>query len=85
LEKPCKCGAFLLIADGVRLLVGAEVMGTKEPSLGDMTAFAREQFGLDPDLDRSAIAQLAAIGLTVQAWRNTCQGRLKSHPLSPVE
>jgi hypothetical protein len=47
------------------------VIGTKEPSLGDMTAFAREQFGLDPDLDRSAIARLAAIGLTVQAWRNT--------------
>lgn len=36
-----------------------------------MTALAREQFGLDPDLDRAAIARLAAIGLTVQAWRNT--------------
>jgi hypothetical protein len=45
--------------------------GTKEPSLGNMTAFAREQFGLDLDLDRVAIARLAAIGLTVQAWRNT--------------
>jgi hypothetical protein len=46
-------------------------MGTEEPSLGDMTAFVREQFGLNPDLDRAAIARLAAIGLTVQAWRNT--------------
>lgn len=46
-------------------------MGTKGPSLGDMTAFAREQFELDSDLDRAAIARLAAIGLTVQAWGNT--------------
>jgi hypothetical protein len=46
-------------------------MGAKEPSLGDLTAFVREQFGLDPDLDGVAMAQLAAIGLTVQAWRNT--------------
>lgn len=46
-------------------------MGTNELGLGDMTAFAREQLGLDPNLDRAEIAQLAAIGLTVQAWRNT--------------
>ncbi len=46
-------------------------MGAREPSLGDLTAFAREQFGLDPTLDRVAMTRLAAIGLTVQAWRNT--------------
>jgi hypothetical protein len=57
--------------EGVRLSFGAVAMGAKEPSLGDLTAFVREQFGLDPDLDRVAMARLAAIGLTVQAWRNT--------------
>jgi len=46
-------------------------MGAKELSLDDLRAFAREQLGLDPDVDRVATARLAAIGLTVQAWRNT--------------
>jgi hypothetical protein len=45
--------------------------GAKEPSLGDLTAFAQAQFGLDPDSDRVPMMGLAAIGLTVQAWRNT--------------
>jgi len=61
----------LFITEGVRLSFGAVAMGAKEPSLGDLIAFVREQFGLDPDLDRMGMARLAAIGLTVQAWRNT--------------
>jgi hypothetical protein len=48
--------------EGVRLSFGAVAMGAKEPSLGDLTAFVREQFGLDPDLDRVAMhgSQLSA-------------------------
>jgi hypothetical protein len=45
-------------------------MGINELSLEQLTGFAREQFGLDFDLDRIAMAKLAAIGLTMHAWRN---------------
>jgi len=62
---------FLFVAEGVCLSFGAVAMWAKEPSLDDLTAFAQEQFGLDPNLDRVAMTRLAAIGLTVQAWRNT--------------
>lgn len=46
-------------------------MEIEEPSLEQLTAWAREQLGLDYDQDGLALAQLAAIGLTIQAWRNT--------------
>jgi hypothetical protein len=54
----------------------------RQPSLDDLTAFAYEQLGLDFDLDRVAMARLAAIGLTVQAWRNTSLENLHAgdHP-----
>jgi hypothetical protein len=47
-----------------------------------LTAFVRAESGLDFDRDRGAIAQLAAIGLTIQAWRNTSLEDLHSgsHP-----
>jgi hypothetical protein len=46
-------------------------MEAREPTFDDLVGFAKEQFGLDFDLDRVAMTRLAAIGLTVQAWRNT--------------
>ncbi len=42
-----------------------------EPTLQALAALAREHLGLDADRDRVEMAQLAAVGLTVQAWRNT--------------
>jgi hypothetical protein len=43
----------------------------REPSLADLSAFAREHLGLSLEDDPEAMAQLAAIGLTIRAWRNT--------------
>lgn len=57
-------------------------MGTDELSLEQLTDFAREQLGLDIDLDRTAMAKLAAIGLTMHTWRNTSLENLHAgdHP-----
>jgi len=46
-------------------------MDFKEPSLEELSDFAGEQLGLSIDGDGAAMAQLAAIGLTIRAWRNT--------------
>ena len=57
-------------------------MRIEEPTLEEVLAFAREQLGLDIDHDRPEVQQLAAIGLTLRAWRNTSLEDLHagSHP-----
>jgi hypothetical protein len=57
-------------------------MQIEEPTLEEVLAFAREQLGLDIDHDRPEVQQLAAIGLTLRAWRNTSLEDLHagSHP-----
>jgi hypothetical protein len=57
-------------------------MQIEEPSLEEVIAFAGEHLGLDPDRDRREMQQLAAIGLTLRAWRNTSLEDLHagSHP-----
>jgi hypothetical protein len=57
-------------------------MGIEEPSLEEVIAFAGEHLGLDPERDPREIRQLAAIGLTIRAWRNTSLEDLHagSHP-----
>jgi hypothetical protein len=57
-------------------------MQIEEPTLQEVVDFAREQFALDVDRDRSDMMNLAAIGLTIRAWRNTSLEDLHagSHP-----
>ena len=57
-------------------------MSIAEPTLEELTAFAAEQLGLEVDRDRTDMNRLAAIGLTVRAWRNTSLEDLHagSHP-----
>jgi len=57
-------------------------MQIEEPTLQEIVGFAREQFALDVDHDRSDMMNLAAIGLTIRAWRNTSLEDLHagSHP-----
>jgi hypothetical protein len=54
----------------------------EEPALADLVAFADEQLGLDIYQDRPDVDRLAAIGLTIRAWRNTSLEDLHagSHP-----
>ncbi len=58
------------------------MMRIEEPTLEQVLAFASEHLGLDPDGDRREMQQLAAIGLTLRAWRNTSLEDLHagSHP-----
>lgn len=46
-------------------------MDFEPPTLEDLSDLAEEHLGLRYDRDGAAMRQLAAIGLTVQAWRNT--------------
>jgi hypothetical protein len=57
-------------------------MEIEEPSLEEVIAFAGEHLGLDPERDPREMRQLAAIGLTIRAWRNTSLEDLHagSHP-----
>lgn len=57
-------------------------MRIEEPTLEELAAFVSEQLGLDVDRDRPEMNQLAAIGLTIRAWRNTSLEDLHagSHP-----
>jgi hypothetical protein len=57
-------------------------MEIEEPGLEDLAGLAREHLGLDIERDGSSMAALAAIGLTIQAWRNTSLEELHAgdHP-----
>lgn len=57
-------------------------MEFKPPSLEDLSGLVQEHLGMCIDKDGLAMAQLAAIGLTLQAWRNTSLEDLHagSHP-----
>jgi hypothetical protein len=57
-------------------------MRIEEPTLEQVVDFVGEHLGLDPDRDRREMQQLAAIGLTLRAWRNTSLEDLHagSHP-----
>jgi hypothetical protein len=57
-------------------------MKIEEPRLEEVIAFASDQFALDSHRDRPDINRLAAIGLTIRAWRNTSLEDLHagSHP-----
>jgi hypothetical protein len=46
-------------------------MEIREPTLEELSSRAEEHLGLRLEDDGLAIAQLAAIGLTLEAWRNT--------------
>lgn len=46
-------------------------MRLEEPSFEEVAAFTAEHVGLDAGRDRSDLAKLATIGLTLRAWRNT--------------
>lgn len=57
-------------------------MELEPPSLEDLSNLAAEHLGMRIADDGAAMAQLAAIGLTIQAWRNTSLEDLHagSHP-----
>lgn len=46
-------------------------MRIEKPEFEDLTILAREQFELELERDRLDVNRMAAIGLTVLAWRNT--------------
>jgi hypothetical protein len=57
-------------------------MEIREPTLEELSSRAEEHLGLRLEDDGPAMAQLAAIGLTLEAWRNTSLEDLHagSHP-----
>lgn len=57
-------------------------MEIREPTLEELNSRAEEHLGLRLEDDGAAMARLAAIGLTLEAWRNTSLGDLHagSHP-----
>lgn len=57
-------------------------MSPKVPSFEEVAALTAKHVGLDVDRDRPDLARLAAIGLTLRAWRNTSLEDLHagSHP-----
>lgn len=57
-------------------------MKIEEPKFEKLVALANEEFALDIHRDRPDVNRLAAIGLTIRAWRNTSLEDLHagSHP-----